>query len=109
MIKGVIIKELSEYSDERGWLTEIYRKDSHKLQAAMSYVSFTKFNQIRGPHEHKEQTDFFVFIGPGDFELYLWDNRKDLLRVLEPTKTWWNIPRQNILLEIDTCHWLTWY
>jgi dTDP-4-dehydrorhamnose 3,5-epimerase len=77
IIKGVIIKKLSEYSDERGWLNEIYRKDFDNLQAVMSYVSYTKLNSIRGPHEHKEQTDFFVFIGPGDFELYLWDNRKD--------------------------------
>lgn len=43
----------------------------------MSYISYTKFNTARGPHEHKFQSDFFVFIGPGDFELYLWDNRKD--------------------------------
>ena len=77
IIKGVIIKKLSEYKDERGWLSEIYRKDFDKFQAAMSYVSYTKFNIVRGPHGHKKQTDFFVFIGPGDFELYLWDNRKD--------------------------------
>ena len=43
----------------------------------MSYASFTNFGKIRGPHEHEYQTDFFVFIGPGDFELFLWDNRKD--------------------------------
>jgi dTDP-4-dehydrorhamnose 3,5-epimerase len=30
---------------------------------------------IRGPHEHKEQSDCFVFVGPGNFELHLWDNR----------------------------------
>ncbi len=42
----------------------------------MSYVSHTKANIVRGPHEHKYQTDFFIFIGPGDFELYLWDNRE---------------------------------
>jgi len=77
MIKDVVIKKLSEYTDKRGWLTEIYRKDSDNFQAAMSYVSYTKFNITRGPHEHLKQTDFFVFIGPGDFELYLWDNRKD--------------------------------
>ena len=31
----------------------------------------------RGPHEHREQSDFFVFFGPGDFKLYLWDSRRD--------------------------------
>jgi len=76
-IKGVVIKKIKKFEDVRGWLTEIYRKDSDNIHAAMSYVSFTKFNVARGPHEHLKQTDFFVFIGPGDFELYLWDNRKD--------------------------------
>ncbi len=77
MIKDIQIRKLEAYNDERGWLTEIYRKDSDKFQAAMSYISYTNFNVVRGPHEHKEQADFFVFIGPGDFELYLWDNRED--------------------------------
>jgi dTDP-4-dehydrorhamnose 3,5-epimerase len=29
---------------------------------------------VRGPHEHREQTDFFCLIGR--FRLYFWDNRK---------------------------------
>jgi dTDP-4-dehydrorhamnose 3,5-epimerase len=77
MIKGVIVKKLGENIDERGWLIEIYRKDFDQFQAVMSYASRTKFKAIRGPHEHKEQSDFFIFIGPGNFELHLWDNRKD--------------------------------
>jgi dTDP-4-dehydrorhamnose 3,5-epimerase len=77
MIKDVKIRKLIKHSDNRGWLSEIFRKDKNKILPVMSYVSYTKFNQIRGPHEHLKQTDFFVFIGPGDFELYLWDNRKD--------------------------------
>ena len=77
MIQGVIIKNISEFEDDRGWLKEIYRKDSDNFQAVMSYISYTKFNVARGPHEHKHQSDFFVFIGPGDFELFLWDNRED--------------------------------
>jgi len=76
-IKGVIIRKLKLYDDTRGWLAEIYRNDEQNLNVAMSYVSHTDFNQIRGPHEHKYQTDFFVFFVYGDFELYLWDNRKD--------------------------------
>jgi len=43
----------------------------------MSYVSSTKPGVVRGPHEHKFQSDCFVFIGPGTFELYLWDRRED--------------------------------
>ncbi|MFC1730000.1 dTDP-4-dehydrorhamnose 3,5-epimerase family protein [candidate division KSB1 bacterium] len=77
-INGVLIRKLGKFDDQRGWLSEIYRKDIDKeIRPVMNYVSFTNFNAVRGPHEHKEQSDFFVFLGPGDFELYLWDNRKD--------------------------------
>jgi len=41
----------------------------------MSYVSYTESGITRGPHEHREQTDIFAFIGPGNFLLKLWDNR----------------------------------
>ena len=77
MIKDVIIKNLSKFEDERGWLTEIYRNDEINYQPVMSYISVTNPSISRGPHEHKAQTDFFVFVGPGDFALYLWDNLKD--------------------------------
>ncbi|MEK7670351.1 MAG: dTDP-4-dehydrorhamnose 3,5-epimerase, partial [Bacteroidota bacterium] len=31
---------------------------------------------MRGPHEHKEQADFFCFVGPSTFRISLWDYRK---------------------------------
>ena len=77
MIKGVIIKKINKYEDERGWLAEIFRDDEIEYKPLMSYISSTKQGVIRGPHEHKYQSDFFVFIGPGDFELHLWDRRED--------------------------------
>jgi|TARA_Y100000310_G_scaffold146303_1_gene145612 dTDP-4-dehydrorhamnose 3,5-epimerase len=76
-IGGVIITELKQWDDDRGWLIETFRDDESDYKPAMSYVSHTKYNVSRGPHEHKHQTDMFVFVGYGDFELYLWDNRKD--------------------------------
>ena len=42
----------------------------------MAYVSVTKPGVARGPHEHKLQADGFVFMGPGNFELHLWDRRE---------------------------------
>ena len=75
MIDGVIIKRLNKYQDERGWLAEIYRSDEFNYQPVMSYISVTKPNVIRGPHEHRFQSDCFIFIGPGSFKLYLWDGR----------------------------------
>ena len=79
MIDGVIIKKISKNEDSRGWLAEIYRQDETDYKSAMSYVSVTKPGITRGPHEHKFQADGFVFIGPGNFALHLWDNRQGSL------------------------------
>ena len=76
MIKNVIIKKLKKNIDQRGWLTEIFREDEDNYQPVMSYISVTKPGIIRGPHEHKYQSDCFVFVGPGEFELHLWDRRE---------------------------------
>ena len=77
MIQGVIIKKLNKYKDERGWLAEIYREDEDRFEPAMGYISVTKPGVIRGPHEHVHQSDCFVFVGPGSFELHLWDRREN--------------------------------
>ncbi len=79
MIEGVKVKKLQKFTDDRGWLLEAFRVDEipQGTQPAMSYVSMTKPGVTRGPHEHEDQTDIFVFIGPGTFQLNLWDNRKD--------------------------------
>jgi dTDP-4-dehydrorhamnose 3,5-epimerase len=78
-IEGVIIEELAKFSDDRGYLVETFRIDNlpSKLRPVMSYVSYTKPGIARGPHEHMEQTDIFCFMGPGNFKIRLWDNRKD--------------------------------
>ena len=73
-MEGVVIKELSVFTDERGWLTELFRNDETDFRPVMSYVSLTKPGISRGPHEHMDQSDFFCFLG--NFRLYLWDNRK---------------------------------
>lgn len=73
-MEGLIIRNLNCHEDHRGWLGEIIRADETNLKPLMCYLSMTKAGVIRGPHEHKEQTDFFCFIGR--FRLYLWDNRK---------------------------------
>ena len=77
-IEGVIIKQLTKFPNERGFLVETFRIDNlpSKLRPVMSYVSYTKPGVARGPHEHMEQTDIFCFMGPGNFKIKLWDNRK---------------------------------
>lgn len=76
-IEGVIFKPLTPFNDYRGWLIELYRDDEipEENRPAMCYVSETRPGIARGPHEHVEQSDYFAFIGPGDFTLYLWDTR----------------------------------
>jgi len=78
-IEGVIIKKLTRFSDERGYLVETFRIDNlpDKITPVMSYTSYTKTGVARGPHEHEEQTDIFYFMGPGNFKIKLWDNRKN--------------------------------
>ena len=78
-IEGVIVKNLSKFIDDRGWLTEVFRHDEleEKHLPVMGYVSMTNPSVARGPHEHVDQTDNFAFIGPSNFKVYLWDNRKD--------------------------------
>ena len=77
-IKGVLIKKITKYTDERGYLVETFREDTlpDRLKLVMCYVAFTKPGASRGPHEHLKQTDVTCFIGPGNFKIKLWDNRK---------------------------------
>lgn len=77
MIEGVIVKDLLKHNDQRGWLTEIFRQDEWDFHPAMAYASVTEPGVVRGPHEHVQQSDAFVFLGPGSFRLYLWDRRPD--------------------------------
>jgi dTDP-4-dehydrorhamnose 3,5-epimerase len=78
-IQGVVFRPLQLFRDGRGWLAELFRKDELpvELLPAMAYVSQTEPGIVRGPHEHVEQADYFAFLGPGDFEIYLWDARPD--------------------------------
>ena len=78
-IDGVKIYAIEKYTDERGWLAELFRHDEldHEYFPAMSYISFTRPGFQRGPHEHVDQADLFCFLGPSTFLLKLWDNRPD--------------------------------
>jgi dTDP-4-dehydrorhamnose 3,5-epimerase len=71
------VRSLKKYSDERGWLMEVYRHDelAPEFFPVMTYISLTRPGKVRGPHEHVDQADYFCFAGPSDFKIYLWDNR----------------------------------
>jgi len=77
-IEGVVLRALKPYHDARGWLIELFRNDdiAEANWPTMAYVSATEPGVARGPHEHVDQADYFAFVGPGDFKLYLWDARE---------------------------------
>ncbi len=74
--RGVEFRSLKRHEDARGWLIELYRDDElpDGFKPTICYFSCTKPGVARGPHEHKDQTDGFVFID-GKYELHLWENR----------------------------------
>lgn len=75
LFEGVLLRRLVSHGDDRGSLMELWRIDEMlpKHTPTMGYFSMTNPGVARGPHEHNDQTDLFVFT-PG-FELRLWDNR----------------------------------
>ncbi|HEY6009808.1 MAG TPA: dTDP-4-dehydrorhamnose 3,5-epimerase, partial [Geobacteraceae bacterium] len=72
-IHDVVVRPLAKYLDERGWLAELYRSDElpADVMPVMAYISMTQPGVARGPHEHVDQTDYFCFIGPSNFKVYL--------------------------------------
>jgi dTDP-4-dehydrorhamnose 3,5-epimerase len=78
-IKGVVVRDLKKFVDERGWLSELFRQDDLEAEfhPTMTYISSTNPGVTRGPHEHVDQADLFCFIGPSNFRLRMWDNRTD--------------------------------
>ena len=76
-IHDIAVRPLTKFIDERGWLAELFRTDELEQTQipVMSYISMTLPGIARGPHEHREQTDYFCFIGPSNFKIYLWDSR----------------------------------
>ncbi len=78
VIDDVVVRPLNKFVDERGWLAELFRHDelAAELYPVMAYISQTEPHTTRGPHEHVSQADLFYFLGPSNFKLRMWDNRK---------------------------------
>jgi len=76
-IEGVIWKPLTLFKDKRGWLCELFRHDElpEIFHPVMCYISMTEPGIARGPHEHVDQADYFTFMGPSNFKIFMWDNR----------------------------------
>lgn len=76
-IADVQLEELKRFTDDRGWLSELFRRDEldESDYPAMGYVSETLPGVVRGPHEHMDQSDRFAFLH-GTYEVFLWDARE---------------------------------
>jgi dTDP-4-dehydrorhamnose 3,5-epimerase len=78
-IKDVLVRDLRQLNDRRGWLVELFRHDELTAEffPAMAYISSTSPGVTRGPHGHVHQADLFCFLGPSNFKLRMWDNRRE--------------------------------
>ena len=77
MIKGVQVKKLVKYNDDRGFFMEVLRNDD-KLMKKFGQTSFTLTYSgvIKAFHYHKKQDDLW-FVAGGMAQVVLYDMRKD--------------------------------
>ncbi|KUO41525.1 MAG: dTDP-4-dehydrorhamnose 3,5-epimerase [Candidatus Hadarchaeum yellowstonense] len=76
MIEGVKIKKLRRLTDERGWLTEILRRDDEMFERfGQVYVTAAYTDVVKAWHMHKKQTDNMTCI-KGCVKLVLYDGRQ---------------------------------
>ena len=82
-LPGVRVEALPVFTDPRGSLHELYRTDEipKEFKPVMACCSWSTPGVTRGPHQHVFQDDYFVFAGPADFRVYLWDDRPGSARV----------------------------
>lgn len=77
MIDGVVIKELKQIPDERGYLCEMMRDDDPFFEKfGQCYVSATYPGVVKGWHYHVHQVDHFVCV-KGMIKLALYDGREN--------------------------------
>ena len=81
MIEGIIIKEIKKFTDERGFFSEILRRDWNELTLGDEFVQFNLSYSypeiIRAWHRHlKGQIDYFICI-TGAIKVCAYDDRKD--------------------------------
>ena len=89
MLKGITIKPIKRFSDERGFFTEILRKNWKDLFAedkiAQANLSVTYPGVIRAWHRHlKGQTDYFIAL-KGAIKICAYDEKTEKLNEIIST------------------------
>lgn len=75
MIEGVRVIPLKRHADDRGYLTEVLRRDDeHYLGFGQVYVSHLRKGIIKAWHKHEKQTDYFYVVA-GTSKIGLYDDR----------------------------------
>ena len=78
LIEGVVIKDLTVFSDERGFLLEVMRLDDEEVKAShikQIIASYSYPGMIKGWHLHRIQEDHLVCV-TGSVKLALYDYRE---------------------------------
>lgn len=89
MLKGITIKPIKRFSDERGFFTEVMRKDWKDLFAedkiAQANLSVTYPGVIRAWHRHlRGQTDYFIVL-KGAIKICAYDEKTEELNEIIST------------------------
>jgi dTDP-4-dehydrorhamnose 3,5-epimerase len=89
MLKGITIKPIKRFSDERGFFTEVMRKDWKDLfvedKIAQVNLSVTYPGVIRAWHRHlRGQTDYFIAL-KGAIKICAYDEKTEELNEIIST------------------------
>jgi len=89
MLKGITIKPIKRFSDERGFFTEVMRKDWTELFAedkiAQANLSVTYPSVIRAWHRHlRGQIDYFIAL-KGAIKICAYDEKTEELNEIVST------------------------
>ena len=96
MIEGVVVKQLKQAADERGWLTEVMRSDWEQFRKfGQVYVTAGYPQVVKAWHMHKKQTDNMACI-KGMMKLVLHDKRTNSKTKGETNE--FSIGEKNLLL-----------
>jgi dTDP-4-dehydrorhamnose 3,5-epimerase len=81
MIKGIVVQEISKHVDERGFFSELMRKDWSDLlkndEIVQFNLSYSYPNIVRAWHRHlRGQVDYFICID-GGIKVCAFDDREN--------------------------------
>jgi dTDP-glucose 4,6-dehydratase len=76
-IEGVEFIQLRRQSTDQGAIAELYHERQTRPSdwPIVNYLIEAPPKATHGPHASSSEADYLAFVGPGDFQLSLWDSR----------------------------------